>query len=136
MGFIDLSGWSRVPERSPDAALKRCSTLLFQLFPQPLEASFNRRLRLAGPCNEAVRKTRARGERYTALHLIMNNQRGFTPAELRKLRSLKDPYGIQRFLDDMPYHLTDTAWSPRRVLRENTAHCFEGAIFAAAALRT
>jgi hypothetical protein len=60
---------------------------------------------------------------------------GFTPAELRKLRSLKDPYGIQRFLDGLPYHLGDTAWSPRRVLRENTAHCFEGAIFAAAALR-
>ena len=31
--------------------------------------------------------------------------------------------------------LTDTAWSPRRVLREKTAHCLEGAIFAAAALR-
>ena len=60
---------------------------------------------------------------------------GFTPAELRKLRSLKTPYGIQHYLDDMPYHLGDTAWSPRRVLRENTAHCFEGAIFAAAALR-
>jgi hypothetical protein len=66
----------------------------------------------------------------------MNSARNrFTPAELRKLRSLKDPHGIQRFLDDMPYHLADTAWSPRRVLRENTAHCFEGAIFAAAALR-
>jgi hypothetical protein len=59
----------------------------------------------------------------------------FTPAELRKLRSLKTPYGIQRFLDDMPYHLADTAWSPRRVLRENTSHCFEGATLAAAALR-
>jgi hypothetical protein len=59
----------------------------------------------------------------------------FTPAELRKLRSLKDPYGIQRYLDDIPYHLADTAWSPRRVLRENTAHCLEGSIFAAAALR-
>jgi hypothetical protein len=60
----------------------------------------------------------------------------FTFAELRKLRSLKTPYAIQRFLDDMPYHLADTAWSPRRVLREQTAHCFEGAIFAAAALCT
>jgi hypothetical protein len=59
----------------------------------------------------------------------------FTPAELRKLRSLKDPHGIQRLLYDQPYHLADTAWSPRRVLRENTSHCFEGAIFAAAALR-
>lgn len=64
-----------------------------------------------------------------------HNHLGFTPKELRKLRSLKDPHGIQRFLDDMPYHLEDTSWSPRVVLRENTAHCFEGAIFAAAALR-
>ena len=60
---------------------------------------------------------------------------GFTPAELRRLRALKTPHGIQRFLDDMDYHLADTAWSPRRVLREHTAHCLEGAIFAAAALR-
>ncbi len=59
----------------------------------------------------------------------------FTPAELRKLRSLKNPYGIQRYLDDMPYHLADTSWSPRIVLRENTSHCFEGAMLAAAALR-
>jgi len=35
----------------------------------------------------------------------------------------------------MPYHLAGTAWSPRKVLREKTAHCLEGAIFAAAALR-
>ena len=60
---------------------------------------------------------------------------GFTNKELRKLRSLKDPYGIQKALDAMPYHLADTAWSPRLVLRENTSHCFEGAMFAAAALR-
>jgi hypothetical protein len=60
---------------------------------------------------------------------------GFTAGELRKLRSLKDPHGIQRFLDDLPYHLEDTAWSPRRVLAEGTAHCLEGAIFGAAALR-
>jgi hypothetical protein len=66
---------------------------------------------------------------------MASNDLGFAPEELRKLRSLKDPNGIQRHLDDMPYHLADTAWSPRRVLRENTAHCFEGAIFAAAALR-
>ena len=66
---------------------------------------------------------------------MANALQTFTPAELRKLRSLKDPYGIQRFLDDMPYHLADTAWSPRYVLKENTAHCFEGAMLATAALR-
>src|SRR5260370_10729895 len=64
-----------------------------------------------------------------------NSHSGFTPAELRKLRSLKDPHGIQRFLDDQPYHLADPAWSPRGVLPENTSHCFEGATFGAAALQ-
>ena len=59
----------------------------------------------------------------------------FTPRELRKLRALKTPYGVQRFLDSLPYHLAGTAWSPRRVLAEGTAHCLEGGIFAAAALR-
>ena len=59
----------------------------------------------------------------------------FTKAELRSIRALKDPAGIQRFLDRIPYHLSPTAWSPRRVLAEKTAHCLEGAIFAAAALR-
>ena len=59
----------------------------------------------------------------------------FTPSELRKLRSLKSPYGIQKYLDEMPYHLSDTGWSPRRVLKEETSHCFEGATLAAAALR-
>jgi hypothetical protein len=59
----------------------------------------------------------------------------FAQSELRKLRSLKTPVGVQRFLDEMPYHLAQTAWSPRVVLRERTAHCLEGATFAAAALR-
>ena len=59
----------------------------------------------------------------------------FTASELRKLRALKSPVGVQRFLDEMPYHLAPTAWSPRVVLREGTSHCLEGAIFAAAALR-
>ena len=58
-----------------------------------------------------------------------------TPAEERRLRSLKTPYRIQRFMDAMPYHIATTAWSPRRVLAERTAHCLEGAIFAAAGLR-
>src|SRR5437764_11257157 len=60
---------------------------------------------------------------------------GFNPVELRKLRALKTPAGVQRFLDSLPYHLADTSWSPRKVLQEKTAHCLEGAIFAAAALR-
>lgn len=60
---------------------------------------------------------------------------GFDPREARALRALRTPHGVQRALDAMPYHLASTAWSPRRVLRERTAHCLEGAIFAAAVLR-
>ena len=60
---------------------------------------------------------------------------GLTPQELRFLRRLNTPAKIQKFLDELPYHHADTAFSPRRVLRENTAHCLEGAVFAAAALR-
>ncbi|HEX4631884.1 MAG TPA: hypothetical protein VH188_13070 [Chthoniobacterales bacterium] len=60
---------------------------------------------------------------------------GFSSSELRALKALKTPVGIQRFLDSIPYHLAGTAWSPRVVLRERTAHCLEGAIFAAGALR-
>ncbi len=60
---------------------------------------------------------------------------GFSAREFRRLRALRSLVGIQRLLDRMPYHLAKTAWSPRRVLREGTAHCLEGAIFAAAALR-
>jgi hypothetical protein len=60
---------------------------------------------------------------------------GFTPPELRTLRSLKTPSGIQRFLDDLPYNLHFTARSPQKVLRDRTASCLEGGIFAAAGLR-
>ncbi len=59
----------------------------------------------------------------------------FTASELRTLSALKTPSGIQRYLDNIPYHLAGTAWSPRVVLHEKTAHCLEGAAFAAAALR-
>ena len=60
---------------------------------------------------------------------------GFTPAELRKLRALKTPAGVQRFLDELPYNLGYTARSPKKVLRDRVASCLEGGIFAAAALR-
>ncbi len=54
---------------------------------------------------------------------------------MRKLRSLNTPAKIQQFLDSIRYQYADTAWSPRRVLRERAGHCMEGALLAAAALR-
>jgi hypothetical protein len=61
--------------------------------------------------------------------------RSFTPKELKSLRALQTPAKIQAFLDKIPYHVAPTAWSPRLVLRNKSAHCLEGAIFAAAALQ-
>jgi hypothetical protein len=62
---------------------------------------------------------------------------GLTRRELRALRSLRTPALVQRALDhDIGYNHSDlTCRSPRRVLRDRTAHCLEGALFAAAALR-
>ena len=62
----------------------------------------------------------------------------FTPAERAVFRRLRTPEQIQRFVDDLPYNKErggSTCRSPRRVLRDRTAHCMEGALFAAAALR-
>ena len=58
--------------------------------------------------------------------------------ELHLLRRLSTPEKIQQYLEDLPYNKEregETCRSPRRVVRYNTAHCFEGALFAAAALR-
>jgi len=61
-----------------------------------------------------------------------------THFEKRLLRSLATPWKIQRHLDALPYNKEKdglTCRSPRRVIRDKTAHCFEAALFAAATLR-
>ena len=62
----------------------------------------------------------------------------FTPAERTALRRLSTPMKIQQWLDRLTYNMEkdgETLRSPRRVLRDRTAHCMEGALFAAAARR-
>lgn len=61
----------------------------------------------------------------------------WTPKERKTLRALKTPERVQQFLDDLPYNLEpneDSCFSPRLTLRNETAHCLEGALLAAAAL--
>jgi hypothetical protein len=50
------------------------------------------------------------------------------------LRTFKTPIAIQLFINNLPYNSKPTALSPRCVYEQRTAHCFEGAMFAAAAL--
>jgi hypothetical protein len=71
--------------------------------------------------------------------LVLMSLNTWTPAERAVFRNLNTPQKIQRFLDfDLAYnkeHDGQTCRSPRRVLRDRTAHCMEGALFGAAALR-
>ncbi len=69
----------------------------------------------------------------------MGNTYGLTRAELATLRRLRRPEKIQDFLDQKvgynKEHEGETCRGPRRVLRDRVAHCMEGALLAAAALR-
>ena len=72
----------------------------------------------------------------------MYRSRGLTEltgAELKAYRSRLDtPVKIQAYLDGLAYNTEEegeTFRSPRRVLRDRTANCIEGAVLAAAALR-
>jgi len=58
----------------------------------------------------------------------------WTSDEIKFLRSLNNPDKIQGFLDIIDYNPNYECRSPRWVLRKRSAHCFEGALFAAAAL--
>jgi hypothetical protein len=63
---------------------------------------------------------------------------GLTKAELRVLRPLTTPAKIQDFINGFRRNFEldrETCLSPRTVLRLRTAHCVEGAVLAALALR-
>jgi len=63
----------------------------------------------------------------------------FSPKERAVLRRLNTPTRVQQFLDcELAYNLEPggaTCYSPRMVLRHGVAHCMEGALLAATALR-
>jgi hypothetical protein len=58
-----------------------------------------------------------------------------TADQRRQLKSLSTPARIQAFLDDTPYSAEDCYRCPLSVMRDRKAHCFDGAVFAAAMLR-
>lgn len=55
--------------------------------------------------------------------------------EIRLLRTLDNPDKIQAFLDSIDYNPDYECRSPRWVMKKRSAHCFEGALFAAAAFQ-
>jgi hypothetical protein len=58
----------------------------------------------------------------------------WTAEEKKVLTRLKAPGDVQRFLETTPYSSEPIYRSPRSVLRDRKAHCFDGAMLAAAAL--
>ena len=57
--------------------------------------------------------------------------------ELKQLlRQIDTPFKIQEYLDSIPYNSTERTLSPLLVLKERMAHCMDGGLFAAAALRS
>ena len=57
------------------------------------------------------------------------------PSEKRLLDGLDTPSRIQAFLNTLPYSEDKFYRCPLRVLRDRKGHCFDGALFAAMALR-
>ena len=61
-----------------------------------------------------------------------------SPAERSVFKKLNTPNRIQNYLEALPqnfsYKAGETHRSPRRLLKDKRAYCFEGAVFAAAAL--
>ena len=61
--------------------------------------------------------------------------RSFTKEEIQLLRQFRKPHDIQTFLNSISYKSESGTISPKEVMRRREANCFEGALFAAAALK-
>lgn len=64
-----------------------------------------------------------------------NFANGFSKEEIKIFKSFKKPIDIQHFLNKVGYNPEYITKSPRFVIQHKSANCFEGALFAAAALR-
>lgn len=65
------------------------------------------------------------------------NSHGYSKEEVVLFRRLSTPVKIQDYLNSLPFNFEkngQTCLSPREVIKNKTAHCAEGAIFASAVL--
>ena len=66
---------------------------------------------------------------------IEDFDQALTKSERQVMAQLTTPNKIQAFLDKLTYSVDANYRCPLRVFREGIAHCFDGALFVAAALR-
>ncbi len=69
------------------------------------------------------------------ISVLRDFESALTKSEQREWARLTGPSKIQDFLDEIPYSDESGYRCPLRVLRERVAHCFDGALFGAAAMR-
>src|SRR5579863_4086880 len=87
--------------------------------------------RSRGPAAAKNRRSRQASERAVLSRFLLR----LAPRERQVFEALDTPLAIQGFLDSIPYSSDPFYRSPARVLRDRRGHCFDGAVFAAAALR-
>ena len=68
------------------------------------------------------------------MHIDTYLARSLSKTEYEQVKPLTSPAKIQAYLDETPYSPDDFYRCPRRVVQDRKAHCFDGALFAAAML--
>ncbi len=68
------------------------------------------------------------------MHIDTYLVKSLSKTEYEQVKPLTSPVKIQAYLDETPYSPDDFYRCPRRVVQDRKAHCFDGALFAAAML--
>jgi hypothetical protein len=71
----------------------------------------------------------------TGMTMVEKLEGHLSAGQLEVLSGLTSPERIQAYLDSVPYSAENINRCPLRVLQDRKAHCYDGAFFAAAALR-
>jgi hypothetical protein len=69
------------------------------------------------------------------MNILVEFERRLTPDLRRVIQGLDSPAKIQAYLDGLPYVAEELDRSPLRVMTDGQAHCLDGGLFAALALR-
>jgi hypothetical protein len=69
------------------------------------------------------------------VHSAEQFERGLSPRDRARLGRITTPAQVQTFLDSIPYSAEARYRSPLTAIRDRKAHCFDGAVLAAALLQ-
>jgi hypothetical protein len=67
---------------------------------------------------------------------LLESEPGISKEDKDRIQKIKTPYEVQCFLDELAYSPDSFYRCPVHVLKDHIAHCFDGAVLAAAMLRS